>query len=425
MSTTKNLVTYIKHEMITIIFLISILFCSILMGHNSLFLMNRSFSLNSIFSLFIFITIFFVRKNTKLDNQIFIIDIIFICTLLGLFYLEATVNLPTILGKEYELQFFEAIGKNQVLSYTYLVSLYSSWQLVLFTENKLTPYNASINVLIGFLIFSCLLIIDEFLPTSTIKYTVSTLVLFTILFFRFWFLITRLFSLKKRFNSIFTLKKFYFLLTVAFIITILTSNVSAQKILSFKGLFFDAGTFLFPVAYIVNSIITEVYGYKFAKISIIAGILANFLMPVLLNISIMTIVIITKHNYPYFSIYETVPRIIIASTAASLIGEITTSLFITNLKYIKLTSNTKLRIIIAISIGLILDSLIFTFISFYGTVSFSSLANVFITEYAIKLFVVLITIWPTELLINKLTSFFIEKEKNNKFAINDNQYTVL
>ena len=62
----------------------------------------------------------------------------------------------------------------------------------------------------------------------------------------------------------------YDIFAILFVTTLLVSNIVSVKIVSVGWLTFDAGTVLFPLAYIVGDIITEVYGYRRMRRLIIA-----------------------------------------------------------------------------------------------------------------------------------------------------------
>ena len=70
----------------------------------------------------------------------------------------------------------------------------------------------------------------------------------------------------------------YDIFAVLFITTLLVSNIVSVKIVSVGWLTFDAGTVLFPLAYIVGDIITEVYGYRRMRRLIYSGVAALMLM---------------------------------------------------------------------------------------------------------------------------------------------------
>ena len=70
----------------------------------------------------------------------------------------------------------------------------------------------------------------------------------------------------------------YDIFAVLFVTTLLVSNIVSVKIVSVGWLTFDAGTVLFPLAYIVGDIITEVYGYRRTRRLIYNGVAALTLM---------------------------------------------------------------------------------------------------------------------------------------------------
>ncbi|MBI2437093.1 MAG: VUT family protein, partial [Candidatus Magasanikbacteria bacterium] len=76
------------------------------------------------------------------------------------------------------------------------------------------------------------------------------------------------------------MKNFRFLdiITTAFAVVLILSNITSAKIASLGWLSFDGGTILFPLAYIFGDILTEVYGYARARRVIWIGFTMNLLM---------------------------------------------------------------------------------------------------------------------------------------------------
>ena len=78
--------------------------------------------------------------------------------------------------------------------------------------------------------------------------------------------------------------KYYPLLCGLFVASLLTSNIlSAAKIdlgVSIFGtaLVIDAGTFIFPLCYILGDLLTEVYGYKQTKKVIWVGFFSSLVL---------------------------------------------------------------------------------------------------------------------------------------------------
>ena len=79
--------------------------------------------------------------------------------------------------------------------------------------------------------------------------------------------------------------KFYDIVMAVFVTVLLLSNLlSSAKIIDLNAslfglpLIFDAGTLVFPIAYIFGDILTEVYGYRRARRVIWTGFVATALM---------------------------------------------------------------------------------------------------------------------------------------------------
>ena len=66
--------------------------------------------------------------------------------------------------------------------------------------------------------------------------------------------------------------KYYDLVMAAFVTVLICSNViGAAKVASVGGFAFGAGVLFFPISYIFNDVLTEVYGYARARKVVWAG----------------------------------------------------------------------------------------------------------------------------------------------------------
>ena len=66
--------------------------------------------------------------------------------------------------------------------------------------------------------------------------------------------------------------KYYDLVMAAFVTILLCSNViGAAKVATVAGFTFGAGVLFFPISYIFNDVLTEVYGYARARKVVWAG----------------------------------------------------------------------------------------------------------------------------------------------------------
>ncbi|WP_292782521.1 queuosine precursor transporter [Methanobrevibacter sp.] len=68
-----------------------------------------------------------------------------------------------------------------------------------------------------------------------------------------------------------TKKELYAILTGVFTACLIISNVIAGKTFDFFSFALPCGVVIFPVIYIVNDVLTEVYGYERARNVILLG----------------------------------------------------------------------------------------------------------------------------------------------------------
>ena len=115
--------------------------------------------------------------------------------------------------------------------------------------------------------------------------------------------------------------KYYDIILAVFAAVLLISNLAGTKLIAFGPITTDGGAVLFPLAYILGDILTEIYGYKYARRAIWTafGIM-------LLAVAAFTVVryMPPAPEYTAQASYEAVlgffPRIVAASLAAFLTG---------------------------------------------------------------------------------------------------------
>ncbi len=79
----------------------------------------------------------------------------------------------------------------------------------------------------------------------------------------------------------------FMLAGILFTTCLLLANILAVKIIQIGPFAAPAGVLIFPVAYILNDVIAEVWGYKKARLIIWAGFAMNILMVVFFSLSII------------------------------------------------------------------------------------------------------------------------------------------
>ena len=96
----------------------------------------------------------------------------------------------------------------------------------------------------------------------------------------------------------------------------------AVKLVNIKGYsWFDAGTIIFPLAYMLGDVLTEIWGYKVAKKVIYLTFICNIIMTTFTYIGVF---LPSPNNLgnAYNTIFAFTPRILIASLVGFLAGEL-------------------------------------------------------------------------------------------------------
>lgn len=168
----------------------------------------------------------------------------------------------------------------------------------------------------------------------------------------------------------------------------LTANLMAVKVITICGLsVFDAGTITFPFAYMLSDVLAEVWGYKSARKVIITTFFCNVALIIFTSIGI----ILPYPDYmesmqrSYTEVFSYVPRITVASLIAFLSGQLVNAKVLVKMKERQKDGRLLfLRTIFSSICGYVFDTLIFTVIAFYGTVSLEDLLSMIVLQYIAK-----------------------------------------
>lgn len=225
---------------------------------------------------------------------------------------------------------------------------------------------------------------------------------------------------KKSFTSISPL---FLVLSSFFITSLLISNIIAGKIATFFGIALPAAVILFPVTYIFGDVLTEVYGFKRARLIIWTGFGANLLMA-------FVFLIVLALPYPDFwngqEAFQTVlgmtPRLVAASLIAYLAGEFANSVVLSRLKVKTKGSYLWIRTIGSTLVGEGIDTILFISIAFTGIIPLEALGNMMIAQYIWKVTYEIIITPLTYLLVRfvkqkEQLDVFDTEEKYNPFTL--------
>ncbi|MCS6923117.1 MAG: queuosine precursor transporter [Fimbriimonadales bacterium] len=178
----------------------------------------------------------------------------------------------------------------------------------------------------------------------------------------------------------------WFVMVVAlFLTSLLVSNIVAAKIVGIGGLVMSSAIVIFPVSYIVGDILTEVYGYRRARLVIWIGFACNLLVVLIITAVIaMPPAPFWQHQEAFQTVLGVAPRLMVASLIAYLVGEFTNSYVLAKLKIATQGRWLWTRTISSTMVAQLLDTAIFTAIAFGGLYPAAELARMSLIEWGIK-----------------------------------------
>ena len=123
----------------------------------------------------------------------------------------------------------------------------------------------------------------------------------------------------------------YSYLTGIFCVLIIISNILATKTLKIGLIMLPCSILVFPMLFIINDILSEIYGFAMTRNVIFLGFVLN-----IISVVIFSIAIILPSNSPsadaFATILGTTPRLFIAGLVSYLISNIINSQIMVKLK---------------------------------------------------------------------------------------------
>ncbi len=177
----------------------------------------------------------------------------------------------------------------------------------------------------------------------------------------------------------------FFIVTAVFVSCLIAANIVAVKLVSIAGLVLPAAVVVFPITYIFGDILTEVYGYRMARLAIWVGFGANLIVVgVIWLAGLLPAAPFWKEQSAYVEVLGQTPRILLASFLAYLVGEFLNSIVLSRLKIATKGRYLWTRTIGSTIVGQLADSTIFITIAFVGTIANHALLQLVLTQWLFK-----------------------------------------
>src|SRR5438270_4569063 len=179
--------------------------------------------------------------------------------------------------------------------------------------------------------------------------------------------------------------KYLDILINIFVVVLVVSNLVAPKICQLGPLKVSGALLLFPITYIFGDIFTEVYGYAGSRSAIWIGFFASGLMALMAKLIVLMPAAPDWGNQDaYATVFNFVPRVVIASLIAFCAGEFANSYVMAKMKVITDGRYLWTRTVGSTVAGQAVDTTIVVFLTFAGSQSIGTMANMIASGYFAK-----------------------------------------
>ena len=175
------------------------------------------------------------------------------------------------------------------------------------------------------------------------------------------------------------------LMGILFCVCLIAANLLETKVIEVCGLSLTCGLLVFPISYIINDCIAEVWGFEKARIIIWSGFAMNFSVVALGLIAVQLPAAPFWEGEAHFNfVFGMAPRIVVGSLLAFLVGSFLNAYVMSKMKLRNQGRYFSLRAIVSTLVGETADSLIFFPIAFWGLIGVKELAGMMAAQIVLK-----------------------------------------
>ena len=177
----------------------------------------------------------------------------------------------------------------------------------------------------------------------------------------------------------------FMLFSILFCVCLIAANVLETKQISVLGISLTGGLIVFPISYIINDCVCEVWGFKKARLLIWTGFAMNFFFVA------MGALCDWIPGAPYWTneagfhaIFGLAPRVAAASFIAFIVGSFANAYVMSKMKIRDKGRNFSLRAILSTIVGESFDSVIFFPLALGGVVPTEELPKLMLWQVLLK-----------------------------------------
>ena len=177
----------------------------------------------------------------------------------------------------------------------------------------------------------------------------------------------------------------FMLLGILFNVCLIAANLLETKLIQIGSLTVTAGLLVFPISYIINDCIAEVWGFKKARLIIWSGFAMNFFVVALGLIAVAIPAAPFWEGEEHFDfVFGMAPRIVAASLMAFLVGSFLNAYVMSKMKVASRGRHFSARAILSTLAGETADSLIFFPVAFGGIIAWRELLIMMCIQIILK-----------------------------------------
>ena len=177
----------------------------------------------------------------------------------------------------------------------------------------------------------------------------------------------------------------FMLFSILFCVCLISANILETKQISVLGISLTGGLIVFPISYIINDCVCEVWGFQKTRLLIWTGFAMNFFFVA------MGALCDWIPGAPYWNndagfhaIFGLAPRVAAASFVAFIVGSFSNAYVMSRMKIHDKGRNFSLRAILSTIVGESFDSIIFFPLALGGVVPTEELPKLMLWQVALK-----------------------------------------
>ena len=177
----------------------------------------------------------------------------------------------------------------------------------------------------------------------------------------------------------------FMLFSILFCVCLISANILETKQISVLGISLTGGLIVFPISYIINDCVCEVWGFQKARLLIWTGFAMNFFFVA------MGALCDWIPGAPYWdneagfhAIFGLAPRVAAASFVAFIVGSFANAYVMSKMKIRDKGRNFSLRAILSTIVGESFDSVIFFPLALGGVVPTEELPKLMLWQVLLK-----------------------------------------